>query len=254
MNDKLHHFSPSYIESVRGWEELIDTNKENATVLGIGFIEEGIRKQAIEPNWSVVLSPPVLYESHRFQLEQDLTRMSEIIELVFESISQGDDIAVLHTLGCDIKAANYLRLKQKKTGTDGISRFDVLWDVTGPKVIELNVGSCTGGFNVSDLSSAYFFLNENSEVRSGQNEVLPDSMGMLGKHVTNIAKKEGFHTVAILDDKRFFSEASASLHRYAQAFQENGIERAFACTVQELTEGNDGGLYYGDIRVDAFYR
>ena len=197
--------------------------------------------------------PAFLDGPERGQLEADLTGVYDLVTSLPERLFDGDVERYCLAVGFDPALVRLARRTSPEWPPPLVGRADLYRDGTGYKLLEVNLGSAMGGFQIAEVNR---LMLQSAVVRAFvEREGLgyTDTMALLADMVRRRAGRGASPVVVLADWPDAFAYWEPMLRGMAARFQELGLD-ARPCHVGQLRTGAGGGLTLDGVRVDVVFR
>lgn len=238
------------------WDKILIKDKETLLMFGKRVREKAILEKLMEPSWNLILTPLSIATTDLKLLETDLGELLELWLNILNRIKHFDNNNWLATLGYNRCTIDLLLNFTKTVESDVFCRWDLIFTNAGPKILELNIGSNTGGITFDKFGC---FYKNNSVVKPEQmnltckNEKPFDSIkywasGIL-KKLENLPMNKA---VCIIEDDECFESYKSTLNLLAQEVQSITEHPVCVAKSSQLIE-KDGQLFFNQMEIGAIY-
>ncbi len=198
--------------------------------------------------------PALLEVQERLALEQDLGRMYELVRSLRDRLFHGNLARFGEAVGMTPVQVEAI-LRDRRSQPSRTLRADLYHDGDGFRVLELNVCSAIGGYEIAEQNRALLESEDLSRfVESERLQYVDPLRCIVDTMLADCGGGAGSSRplVALADWPSSFITLEPELAFMAELLRAIGIE-ALPCHVGEL-ERRSGGVYLRDRRVDIVYR
>lgn len=238
------------------WYDYFVKNLEEIDDIAYKLKENAIKNMAIE-SWSgLVVTPLSLNKLDVLALEKDLKDLLDIWLDSGNRIFSGNVNKFYDYLGYNSTIVCNLLKYPQKVLSNVYCRWDIVFTEDGPKILELNVGSNTGGGNIDEIGSLYtdivknnlFYINR--ECKQEEHFHITSSWAICIKNITDTLSKN--LSLLIVEDDIVFDSYRSTLNKLSEAFSKVSSRKCIVAKTSEISF-KDGKMFVENFQIGAIY-